>query len=162
MSPPGLAWSPGPLEAWTPISPLKVGSRTLQKAWPVADSQSKVAGRSLPGCLLWSCRISWIKKSSHPKRIRDLQGRHPNHANLSTLKGWQARKQSPGLQLQHLWINQCNQQLSPDLQKEIEGVPTAARWVKDLALLWLWCRPATATRIRPLGRELPYATGVAI
>lgn len=135
MSPPGLAWSPGPLEAWTPISPLKVGSRTLQKAWPVADSQSKVAGRSLPGCLLWSCRISWIKKSSHPKRIRDLQGRHPNHANLSTLKGWQARKQSPGLQLQHLWINQCNQQLSPDLQKEIEGVPTAARWVKDLALL---------------------------
>ena len=30
----------------------------------------------------------------------------------------------------------------------------------DLALLWLWCRPAAVVLIRPL--ELPYATCVAL
>ena len=30
----------------------------------------------------------------------------------------------------------------------------------DLALLWLWCRPAAMAPIQP--REFPYATGVAI
>ena len=29
----------------------------------------------------------------------------------------------------------------------------------DLALLWLWCRPAVAAPIRPLAWELPCATG---
>ena len=29
-------------------------------------------------------------------------------------------------------------------------------------LLWLGCRPAAAALIRPLARELPYATGVAL
>ena len=29
----------------------------------------------------------------------------------------------------------------------------------DLALLWLWCRPATVTPIQPLAWELPYAMG---
>ena len=32
----------------------------------------------------------------------------------------------------------------------------------DLALLWLWCRPAAAAPILPLAWELPYATGVAL
>ena len=32
----------------------------------------------------------------------------------------------------------------------------------DLALLWLWCRPAAAAPIRPLAWELPYAAGVAL
>ena len=31
----------------------------------------------------------------------------------------------------------------------------------DLALLWLWCRPAAIARIRPLAWEPPYATGAA-
>ena len=31
----------------------------------------------------------------------------------------------------------------------------------DLALLWLWCRPAAAALIQPLAWELPYANGVA-
>ena len=30
----------------------------------------------------------------------------------------------------------------------------------DLALLWLWCRPAAAAPIQPLAWELPYAVGV--
>ena len=32
----------------------------------------------------------------------------------------------------------------------------------DLALLWLWHRPAATTPIRPLAWELPYAVGVAL
>ena len=32
----------------------------------------------------------------------------------------------------------------------------------DLALLWLWCRPAAAAPIRRLARELPYTLGVAL
>ena len=33
--------------------------------------------------------------------------------------------------------------------------------VKDLALLWLWCRPATIAPIWPLAWEPPYAAGEA-
>ena len=32
----------------------------------------------------------------------------------------------------------------------------------DLALLWLWCRPAAVAPIRPLAREPPYAAGEAL
>ena len=36
------------------------------------------------------------------------------------------------------------------------------RHSSNLALLWLWCGPATVTLIRPLARKLPCATGVAL
>ena len=46
---------------------------------------------------------------------------------------------------------------------EVVGlIPGLAEWVKDLALLWLWHRPAATGLIRPLAWELPYATGVAL
>ena len=32
----------------------------------------------------------------------------------------------------------------------------------DLALLWLWCRLAAITIIKPLALELPYAMGAAL
>ena len=32
----------------------------------------------------------------------------------------------------------------------------------DLALLWLWCRLVATAPIRPLARELSYASGVAL
>ena len=32
----------------------------------------------------------------------------------------------------------------------------------DPALLWLWCRPAAAALIRPLGWEPSYAMGMAL
>ena len=35
-------------------------------------------------------------------------------------------------------------------------------WVKDPALLWLWCRPAATALPRPLAWELPYATSAAL
>ena len=37
------------------------------------------------------------------------------------------------------------------------GVPPGlAQWVKDLMLLWLWCRPAATTLIGPLAWGRPY------
>ena len=41
-------------------------------------------------------------------------------------------------------------------------IPGLAQWVKDLALLWLWCRPAATAPIRPLAWEPPYATSVTL
>ena len=41
-------------------------------------------------------------------------------------------------------------------------LPGLTQWVKDLALLWLWCRPAAVALIRPLAWELPYAIGAAL
>ena len=41
-------------------------------------------------------------------------------------------------------------------------VPGLAQWVKDLMLLWLWCKPAAAAPIRPLAWELSYAAGEAL
>ena len=41
-------------------------------------------------------------------------------------------------------------------------IPGLTLWVKDLALLWLWCRPAATAPIGPLAWEPPYATGVAL
>ena len=32
----------------------------------------------------------------------------------------------------------------------------------DLALLWLWCRPAATAQIQPLALESPYAMGAAL
>ena len=40
-------------------------------------------------------------------------------------------------------------------------IPGLAQWVKDLALLWLWYRPAAVALIQPLAQELPYVPGAA-
>ena len=37
-----------------------------------------------------------------------------------------------------------------------------AQWVKDLALLWLWYRPAATAPIQPLAWEIPYAVDAAL
>ena len=42
------------------------------------------------------------------------------------------------------------------------SIPGLAQWVKDPALLWLWCRLAATTPIRPLAWEPPYVKGVAL
>ena len=42
------------------------------------------------------------------------------------------------------------------------SIPGLKQWVKDLALLWPWCRLAAATPTGPLVWELPYAVGAAL
>ena len=44
----------------------------------------------------------------------------------------------------------------------VDSIPGLAQWVKDPALLWLWCRPAATAPIRPLAWKHPYAVGAAL
>ena len=41
-------------------------------------------------------------------------------------------------------------------------IPDPAQWVKDPALLWLWCRLEATALIRPLAWESPYAIGATL
>ena len=41
-------------------------------------------------------------------------------------------------------------------------IPGLLLWVRDPALLWLWCKPAATAPIRPLAWEPPYAAGAAL
>jgi len=46
---------------------------------------------------------------------------------------------------------------------EVAGsIPGLTQWVKDLALLWLWRRPAATAPIRLLAWEPPNAAGAAL
>ena len=46
---------------------------------------------------------------------------------------------------------------------EVAGsIPGLTQWVRDLALLWLWCRPATVAPIQPPTWEPSYAMGAAL
>ena len=54
-------------------------------------------------------------------------------------------------------------ELNPTRNHEVGGLlPGPTQWVKDLALLQLWRRPAAVVLIRPLVWEPPYAMGVAL
>ena len=53
--------------------------------------------------------------------------------------------------------------MNPARNREVaSSIPGLAQWVKDAALLWLWCRPAATALIRPLAWEPPYAEGAAL
>ena len=50
----------------------------------------------------------------------------------------------------------------PRIHEDVGSIPVLAHWVEDLALLWLWCRPAATAPIQPLAWESSYAVGTAL
>ena len=48
------------------------------------------------------------------------------------------------------------------IHEDVGLIPGLTQWVKDLVLLWLWCRPVAKAPSQPLAWEPPYAVGVAL
>ena len=61
-----------------------------------------------------------------------------------------------------LGSSRCGSVVRNPTMQDAGLLPGPTQWLKDLVLLWLWCRPAAAALIPPLAQELPYAAGVTL
>ena len=68
-----------------------------------------------------------------------------------------AYRGKPGVLVVAQWLTNLTRN-----QEVAASIPGLAQWVKDLALLWLWRRPAATAPIRPPAWEPPYAPGAAL
>jgi len=64
------------------------------------------------------------------------------------------KKHDTGVPIVAQWLT------NPTRNHEVAGsIPGLVLWIKDLALLWLWCRPVATAPIRSLAWEITYAAG---
>ena len=67
------------------------------------------------------------------------------------------KKERRGVPIVPPWVKNLT-----SIHEDVGLIPDLAQRVKDLVLLWLWCRLAAAALIQHLAWEPPYAAGVPL
>ena len=142
---------------------------TQDHIWgPHLGSTFRIRAESL---VLWSCalflnslNLSWLIHN------REILG---SYYYQRLILPWKKKKSNYQMKDQYFIVkieNVCYRSshsgsvvTNPTSIHEVVGlIPDPTQWVKDAALLWLWCRLVAKAPIWLLAWELPYAAGVAL